>query len=261
MGPALDIRSEKLHDLAPDIPYVMGLGALRPSAAVAKVMSVRDSQCIRVVTPNDHVECGYHEILLHDMGEEELPFVALSELDNLRRIWPQALFARYQQDLERRQASFGCTQSGNCTHCGKHIQMDLGNHIAFYHLELAQLWRCPVMWCTVWKGTAQDCIDHMRRAHKVPLSVKAANLGKYFPARTVTREQWADMLMPSISGVAIDTLLFSRIASPLCHRYRLIVGPEVTRLSGARTYVVCVPSLTNRTPRWYAGSTVGLLRN
>ena len=28
--------------------------------------------------------------------------------------------------------------------------------------------------------------------------------------------------MPSISGVAIDTLLFSRIGSPLCHRYRLI---------------------------------------
>ena len=28
--------------------------------------------------------------------------------------------------------------------------------------------------------------------------------------------------MPSISGVAIDTLLFSRIGSPLYHRYRLI---------------------------------------
>ena len=58
--------------------------------------------------------------------------------------------------------------------------------------------------------------------HKVPLSVKAANLAKYFPAWTVTRDQWADMLMPCISGVAIDTLLFSRIGSPLCHRYRLI---------------------------------------
>ena len=92
--------------------------------------------------------------------------------------------------------------------------MDLGKHIALYH--------CPVMWCTVWKGTAQDCIDHMQRTHKVPLSVKAANLAKYFPAWTVTRDQWADMLMPSISGVAIDTLLFSRIGSPLCHRYRLI---------------------------------------
>ena len=66
----------------------------------------------------------------------------------------------------------------------------------------------------------------MRRTHKVLLSVKAANLSKYFPAWTVTREQWADMLMPSISGVAIDTLLFSRIGSPLCHRYRLISRPR-----------------------------------
>ena len=29
-------------------------------------------------------------------------------------------------------------------------------------------------------------------------------------------------MMPSVSGVAIDTLLFSRIGSPLCHRYRII---------------------------------------
>ena len=130
---------------------------------------------------------------------------------------------RHQQDLERKQKEckerFGCTQSGNCTHCGKYIQMDLGKHIAFYHLELAQLWCCPVMWCTVWKGTAQDCIDHMRRTHKVPLSVEVA---KFFSAWTVTREQWADMMMPSISGVVIDTLLFSRIGFPLYHRYQLI---------------------------------------
>ena len=30
------------------------------------------------------------------------------------------------------------------------------------------------------------------------------------------------MWMPCISGVVIDTLLFSRVGSPLCHRYRLI---------------------------------------
>ena len=76
--------------------------------------------------------------------------------------------------------------------------------------------------CGAARLCAQDCIDHMRRTHKVLLSVKAANLAKYFPAWTATRDQWADMLMPSISGVAIDTLLFSRIGSPLCHRYRLI---------------------------------------
>ena len=47
--------------------------------------------------------CGYHEILLHDMGEEDLPFVSLSELDYLHRTWPRVIFAfmtRYQQDLE-----------------------------------------------------------------------------------------------------------------------------------------------------------------
>ena len=35
-GLSLDITSEKLYDLAPDIPDVMGLRALRPSAAVVK---------------------------------------------------------------------------------------------------------------------------------------------------------------------------------------------------------------------------------
>ena len=78
------------------------------------------------------------------------------------------------------------------------------------------------MCCTVWKGTAQDCIDHMRRIHKIPLSVKAANLAKYFPAWTIPRVEWSETLMPCVSGVAIDTLLFSRVGSPLCHRYRLI---------------------------------------
>ena len=72
------------------------------------------------------------------------------------------------------------------------------------------------------KGNAQDCIDHMRRTHKLPLSVKAANLAKYFLAWTVSRVEWSKMLMPCVSGVAIDTLLFSRVGSPLCHRYRLI---------------------------------------
>ena len=205
-GLSLDITSKKLNNLAPDIPDVIGLRALRPSAAVVKAMSVPDSRCIRVVTPDDRVIIGFHEILLHDMGEEELPFVATSELDYLGRIWPWALFAfisRNQQDLKRMRKKckewLGSTQSVNCTHCGKYIQRELGKHISFYHLELAQLWCCPVMWCTVWKGTAQDCIDHMRRIHKVSLSVKAANLARLFPPWTVTREQWADMMMPSIS--------------------------------------------------------------
>ena len=138
---SLDLASDQLYDLAPEIPDVMGLrGPVRR-------LSVLDSRCIRVVAPDDHVNIGFHEVLLHDMEEEDLPFVALSELDCLRRGWPKPLFvfmSRYQHDLERMRREckerFGCTQSGNCTHCGKFIQKNLGKHIALFHIELAQLW-------------------------------------------------------------------------------------------------------------------------
>ena len=164
LGPALDIQSESLYELAPEIQDVMGLRAHRPDAAAVKVMSVRDSRCIRVVTPDDHVACGYHEILLHDMGDEELLFVSLSELDYLRRIWPRAVFAfmtPYQQDLERKckecKERFGCTQSGNCAHCGKYIQMDLGKHIAFFLRR--QVYRQSGKWTPSTSGGPQERIS------------------------------------------------------------------------------------------------------
>ena len=53
-------------------------------AAIVKVMSVPDSRCVRVVTPDDHVNISFHEILIHDLEDEELPFVTLSELGCLR---------------------------------------------------------------------------------------------------------------------------------------------------------------------------------
>ena len=69
------------------------------------------------------------------------------------------------------------------------------------------------------EGTSQDCVDHMRKAHNTP--VVAGNLARWFPPWTVTREQWHSMSRPSVSGIAIDTFLFSRIGMPLFHRYRV----------------------------------------
>ena len=125
--------------------------------------------------------------------------------------------------------------SGTCPTCEKYIQVNLGKHVALYHLDLAQLWRCPVDWCPVWKGTSQDCVDHMRRAHNTPVSVKAVNLARWFPPWTVTREQWHSMSRPSVSGIAIDTFLFSRIGMPLFHRYLFLIGWDHTRL-----FVECI---------------------
>ena len=67
-----------------DIPDVVGLQATRPSAAIVKVMSVPNSHCVRVLLPDDHVNIGFHDILIHDLEEEELPFIMIHELECLR---------------------------------------------------------------------------------------------------------------------------------------------------------------------------------
>ena len=120
------------------------------------------------MTPDDHVNIGFHEVLLHDMEDEDLPFVTLSELGCLHQIWPKICLcscpdtSMIWNGCGRNVGSASVPRSrGNCPHCGKYIQQNLGKHVALYHIELAQLWRCPVAWCTVWKGTAQDCVDHM----------------------------------------------------------------------------------------------------
>ena len=125
------------------------------------------SNCVRIVTPDEHVPTGFHEILIHDMGQEEWPQVPLSEIGCLRLDWPKDLFTfvgRYQLELEHMRKEcrnrFGGISSGMCPTCDKFIQVNLGKHVALYHLDLAQLWRCPVGWCPVWKGTSQDCVDH-----------------------------------------------------------------------------------------------------
>ena len=96
LGLALDLRSVRLYDLVNDIPDMMGLRAIQPSAAIVKVMSVSDSRCVRVVTSNDHVNIGFHEMLIHDLEEEELPFVTLSELGCLRLDWPKTVYVNVQ---------------------------------------------------------------------------------------------------------------------------------------------------------------------
>ena len=55
IGLSLDLKSDKLYDLGGAIPDVMGLRAIQPKAAVVKEMSVRDSRCVRVVVPDDHL--------------------------------------------------------------------------------------------------------------------------------------------------------------------------------------------------------------
>ena len=107
------------------------------------------------------------------------------------------------------------SQADTCRCCGKTIKLDLGRHVANYHL---------VSWCTQWKGSPQDCVEHLRQAQAMPSTVKAANLGKWFPPWTVSRESWREVLKPNISGISMDIILFSERGASLVHHYHVFGG-------------------------------------
>ena len=86
-GFELNIQSDRLYDLDSAIPDVIGLHAIQPDAAVIKVVSIPDNCCIRVVIPDDHLGTdGFHEILIHNMEEEDPPFTVKAA--NLARWFP-----------------------------------------------------------------------------------------------------------------------------------------------------------------------------
>ena len=141
LGLTLDLGLDKLYDLVDDIPDVMGLRALRPSAAIVKMMSVPDSHCIQVVTPDDHVNIGFHEVLIHDLVDEEFPLVSLSELGCLRLDWPKTLFtfmSKYQFDLDQMRKNVG---SGLVPHSVEPVQPVVNIY--------SRIW-ASISPCTIW---------------------------------------------------------------------------------------------------------------
>ena len=107
------------------------------------------------------------------------------------------------------------------TFCGASIKTDMHRHVARCHLQLAQLWRCPVPWCTMWKGTPQDLMTHILESHNVPGETRRASSQKLFPPWTVTREQYAESLSAQRLGISNDVLLFSEVGLTLVHHYRV----------------------------------------
>ena len=104
------------------------------------------------------------------MGDVPESAVSVQELLLLRQQWPPAVIRHMvwlQQDLEEMCAEakqrFRQTRPC-CVYCGTLIKCDMYRHVTKFHLDLAQLWWCQVSWCTVWKGTPQDCMDHVRGA-------------------------------------------------------------------------------------------------
>ena len=106
-------------------------------------------------------------------------------------------------------------------------RINMYRHVARLHLNLAQLWRCPVV--AVPSVVVHHLEGHTSRLygslgygyHNVPWEVKSASLEKFLPPWMVSRKVWSDALSAQHSGISMDVLLFSDIHLSLVHHYRV----------------------------------------
>ena len=227
-GAVVDVSSAGVVPLR-HIPDVIGLVGRREGAEESRVLQGRDAHSVRVLVPDCRgVDQNFHNMTIVDMGDVPESHVSLPELSTLIQQWPPAVINHMgwcQLELEEMDTvakkRFRQSRPSCCMFCGILIKCDMYRHVARFHLDLAQLWRCPVSWCTVWKGTPQDCMDQISGAHDVPWEIKSASLEKYLPPWTVTRKVWSDSLTSQHSGISTDVLLFSDIGLSLVHHYRV----------------------------------------
>ena len=227
----IDIDSPELVRLG-SLPDKVGLFGRRTDAAVSRIIAGRDNRSVRFLVPGGQiVDHGYHDVTVVDMGEEREPMVVMKDMRRLGELWPAEVFGHmkwHQQDLEllRKSAkkTYSQTRPMPCRFCGKVIRVDMYRHVARLHLDLVQLWRCPIAWCTTWKGSPQDCLEHVRSGHDAPWVLKTASIEKYAPQWTVRRQVWTDSLRVDSSGISTDMLLFSEVGMPLTQHYRVYKG-------------------------------------
>ena len=205
-----------------NVQDVFGMRGRRKGATESHILQGRDARSIRVLVPDCRcLENNFHDVTVVDMGELPESEITIHELSDLTRKWPPELIAHMrwrQPELEEMQQAaklqYIKKQPAQCDFCSRTIRCDMYRHVARCHLKLAQLWRCPVAWCTVWKGVLQDITDHVRYAHRVPEAVIDIKIEKIIPP-------WTESLNPRHSGISNDILLFSDIGLSLSHHYRV----------------------------------------
>ena len=162
--------------------------------------------------------------------------VSPSDVIALRQCWPRAVFQVMKErsaelvDLRRQaytglQWAYRYAYPGYCPECKTRTDGSLESHMMCCHLGLGQLWRCPVEWCAVWKGSVRECRDHFNDKHSGSVTLDFEKASTSFPAWTVTRKFWEQALNPEIFGIAVDVRLLHESGRRLVHKYRVYQDP------------------------------------
>ena len=131
--------------------------------------------------------------------------------------------------------AFRHSKPGFSSVCQEQIASALDVHMINAHLELGQLWRCPVDWCTIWKGSVSDCLEHLQDKHGGSQYVALKNIAKFFPPWTVPQDLWMTALRPDVSGIAVDahtSIVSTRTHFPIWHSGGSTVSAVFVHVSG-----------------------------
>ena len=204
-------------------PDVFGLRAFDEKKPITRMLPGSSPCDMRLLIPDAGIgQDGFHDVIIENLlgtSTWRARYVSPADVIGLRRRWPKAVFQVMRErsveieDLRRKaytgdQPAYRYTGRGYCPVCEIKSEYGLDSHMMCQHLGFGQLWRCPVEWCAVWKGSVRECRDHFNEKHSGSETLDFDQVSKSFPAWTVTRDFWKQMLKPEISGIAVDIQLF-----------------------------------------------------
>ena len=174
-------------------PDAFGLRAFDSSQPLTRMLP--GSPCeLRLMLPDGDVGLeGFHDVIVENLAASPTwrsRHIAPWDMTLLRRRWPQAVFRtmrRCAKEVERLRRlarhrpewAFQHNHPGFCLGCQVHVASALDVHMMSVHLELGQFWRCPMEWCTVWKGSVSECLGHPQDKHGGSQYVAMKNITKF----------------------------------------------------------------------------------
>ena len=174
---------------------------------------------------------GFHDVVIENLAATpawQSSHVSPSDMTALRRRWPRAVFRtmnRYGPDMERLcpDRAFRHNAPCFCPVCEDWIESALDVHMTNVHLEMAQLWRCPVERCAVWKGLVRACQEHLSEKHRGSSLFDLNNVAKFFPPWTVSLQSGKRLFGPMLR-VLLWTLASSTMSQLTVFRGVLLDG-------------------------------------
>ena len=161
----MDVCSLDVVDLDLSIsPDIFGMQAFDHEKLLTRMLPGSTPCEFQLMLPDSTMGSdGFHDIIIDNLAATPAwrsSHVWPSDMIALCRRWPRAVFRTmncHGPDMERLcrgarnrpDRAFRHNAPGFCPVCEVWIEPALDVHMVNVHLEMAQLWRCPVEWCVV----------------------------------------------------------------------------------------------------------------